>query len=192
MEQGIVCSNHPDKNAIRLCDSCDMPFCAECLRKNLLGFYYCQRCYPRLFENTAAPEYEIPCDEKILRRMLKKDEPEIKEDSTNYVLNTEFIKFIKPDFKKIILTLILLSPLLLSILGLISLNDRFMNLYILYLLPFAFTSCFFGGFDCLPGVVSAPFFVVIPVSLFVGILPWYLISCLIVHLWSKILRKRFL
>jgi hypothetical protein len=49
MEQGIGCSNHPDKNAIRLCDNCDMPFCAECLRKNLLGFYYCHRCYPRFF-----------------------------------------------------------------------------------------------------------------------------------------------
>ncbi len=48
MEQGIRCSNHPDRNAIRLCDGCSMPFCTDCLRKNLLGFYYCQRCYPRL------------------------------------------------------------------------------------------------------------------------------------------------
>lgn len=71
MEQGIGCSSHPDKNAIRLCDGCEMPFCAECLRKNLLGFYYCQRCYPKLFENTSAPEYEIPRDEKGLRRIQK-------------------------------------------------------------------------------------------------------------------------
>jgi hypothetical protein len=57
MEQGIGCSNHPDRNAIRLCDNCDMPFCAECLRKNLLGFYYCQRCYIGL-KNASAAEYE--------------------------------------------------------------------------------------------------------------------------------------
>lgn len=43
-----------NKNAARLCDDCNLPFCTECLRKNLLGFYYCQNCYPALFKDASA------------------------------------------------------------------------------------------------------------------------------------------
>jgi hypothetical protein len=50
------CENHPDKNAVRQCDGCDKPFCSECLRKNRLGFYYCQQCFPALFKNTPVPD----------------------------------------------------------------------------------------------------------------------------------------
>jgi len=66
-DRPVECINHQDKSAVRLCDSCDRPFCADCLRKNILGFYYCEHCYPALFKNTSAPEYEIPRDEKRLR-----------------------------------------------------------------------------------------------------------------------------
>jgi len=37
---------------VRLCDDCDLPFCTECLRKDLMGFYYCKWCYPALFKDT--------------------------------------------------------------------------------------------------------------------------------------------
>lgn len=52
IENGITikCTNDANKNSVRLCDNCDLPFCAECLRKNLLGFYYCHNCYPALFK----------------------------------------------------------------------------------------------------------------------------------------------
>ncbi|MCZ7356621.1 MAG: hypothetical protein O8C66_04790 [Candidatus Methanoperedens sp.] len=68
MEQAVECNNHPNKNAVRLCDDCGAPFCAECLRKNMLSFYYCQDCYPALFKNKTVPENEIPIDKRVLNK----------------------------------------------------------------------------------------------------------------------------
>jgi len=56
---------------VRLCDDCDLPFCTECLRKDLMGLYYCQWCYPALFRDTSAPEYEIPIDERLMKIQSK-------------------------------------------------------------------------------------------------------------------------
>lgn len=47
----IKCTNDANKNSVRLCENCDLPFCAECLRKNFIGFYYCKNCYPALFKD---------------------------------------------------------------------------------------------------------------------------------------------
>lgn len=71
MEQVIKCTNDTTKNAVRLCDDCDLPFCTECLRKDLMGLYYCQWCYPALFRDTSAPEYEIPIDERLMKIQSK-------------------------------------------------------------------------------------------------------------------------
>jgi len=71
LEQVIKCTNDTTKNAVRLCDDCDLPFCTECLRKDLMGLYYCQWCYPALFRDTSAPEYEIPIDERLMKIQSK-------------------------------------------------------------------------------------------------------------------------
>ena len=94
------------------------------------------------------------------------------------------IHIIKPDIKKIILTLILTSPLLYSII--FNTIHPLMSLY----LPFLISLCYFGYFDCgnsSPWVV--PYYVAYLISFLVAILPWYLVSCLIVFARSKIFRK---
>lgn len=94
------------------------------------------------------------------------------------------ILLIKPDIKKIILTLILISPLLYSIIF-----DTIHPLMSLYL-PFLISLCYFGYFDC--GNSSpwfVPYYVAYSISFLVAILPWYLVSCLIVLAWSKIFGK---
>jgi hypothetical protein len=83
LEQVIKCTNDTTKNAVRLCDDCDLPFCTECLRKNLMGFYYCQWCYPALFKDTSAPEYEIPIDEKGLMKLQSEIQVEVKKIDNN-------------------------------------------------------------------------------------------------------------
>lgn len=83
MEFVVECSSHPHKSGVRLCDNCEKPFCLECLRRNFLGFYYCQDCYPALFSNAASSNYEIPRDEKGLGRIQKKIEWDIEKNSTN-------------------------------------------------------------------------------------------------------------
>lgn len=83
MEIGVECNNHPDKSGVRLCDNCEMPFCSECLRRNFLGFYYCQNCYPALFSNVSAINYEIPHDVKGLERLQKQIESDVIKNSTN-------------------------------------------------------------------------------------------------------------
>lgn len=77
MEQVIKCTNDTNKNAVRLCDDCDLPFCADCLRKDLSGLYYCQWCYPTLFKDTSAQNYEIPIDEKGLTKKQSEIQAEV-------------------------------------------------------------------------------------------------------------------
>ena len=77
MEQVIKCTNDTNKNAVRFCDDCDLPFCTECLRKDLSGLYYCQWCYPALFKDTS-PEYEIPIDEKGLMKIQSEIQDEVR------------------------------------------------------------------------------------------------------------------
>lgn len=71
MEQDVQCNYHPDKNAVRLCDGCGMPFCSDCLREDDLysDSYFCQNCHPALFKKYPASEFEIPIDENWLKKV---------------------------------------------------------------------------------------------------------------------------
>jgi hypothetical protein len=71
MDQPIERSDYLNESIIRLCDSCGKPLCTECLRENILGFYYCQHYYPVLFKNISTSGYEIPHDEEEMRRIQK-------------------------------------------------------------------------------------------------------------------------
>ena len=95
-------------------------------------------------------------------------------------MSMKFTEFIKPDFKKIRLILILASLLWIQII-----SDTLHPLMILYV-PFLILLCFFGYFDCPPPWV--PYYVAFAVSLLVTILFWYFISCLIVLAWNKIVE----
>ena len=115
MEQVIKCTNDINKNAVRLCDDCDLPFCTECLRKDLMGFYYCHWCYPALFKDTSAPEYEIPIDEKGLMKIQSKIQAEVKkiDDTFKHKIEktaskTDKLKYIYSNiFKNIMLSSII-------------------------------------------------------------------------------------
>ncbi len=76
MEQVVRCNDHPDKNAVRLCDGCSMPFCSDCLREDDIYScsYYCKNCHPEHFKKNPVPEYEIPIDEKELKKVQNRIE----------------------------------------------------------------------------------------------------------------------
>ncbi len=92
----------------------------------------------------------------------------------------KFIEFIKPDWKKIILTLILL---------LTSLSLAFIGMSMLFqilLTPFADTLVILGYFDNFDNPPNW----VIPVAALAQILPFYFVSCLIVFVWNYQMQKR--
>jgi len=142
MEQAIKCSDHTDKIAIRLCDDCGKPFCAECLRKNSLGFYYCQNCYPALFKSNSVPEYAIPVDEKGLKKIQDQVESQINEDLTEEPLTlAKSGKYIK------IVIAIGIGLLLLTALAakLVSIKYSFFYMIVLFiLLTFFYTGKYCG------------------------------------------------
>lgn len=204
MEQGIGCSNHPDKNAIRLCDDCGMPFCAECLRKNLLGFYYCQRCYPRLFKNKSTPEYEIPRDEKGLRRIQKQVESNT-DDELIYAISRRMNlrEFLKIDLKRVIFFIILSYPLMISYPSMstfFTLPPQFYlinNYYVsvvksLYLIPALIIGCTLVAWNCMdinPGAVSSEWvYIALIITYAILLFLSYRIAILIVHIWNKIFK----
>jgi len=91
----------------------------------------------------------------------------------------KFIEFIKPEFKKIILTIILIIfPIYI-----IALQPSLSILIFLYY-PVYIVSCYFGYFDC--GPVWVPFYIAYSILLLVEILQGYLVSCLVVFAWNKI------
>ncbi len=101
-----------------------------------------------------------------------------------------FIEFLKqkPDLKRIIVLLIIISPIILG-----SLYPRLPyieSLVQLIMLPYLFPSMFlFGGWDVgggllgntgSPGADGIPFLI--------GILFWYVIACMIVYVWNDIFK----
>lgn len=104
MEQVIKCTNDANINAVRVCDDCNLPFCAECLRKDLSGLYYCQWCYPALFKDTSVPEYEIPTDEIGLMKIQSKIQAEVIKNDTKFKLKINISYNI---FKNILLSFII-------------------------------------------------------------------------------------
>lgn len=82
--KNVECESHPNKVAVRLCDGCGVPFCADCLRQKSSDFY-CKYCRPELFKNSINVEYEIPFDERLLS-LKKLKNIDIKYDIEHYQL----------------------------------------------------------------------------------------------------------
>lgn len=104
----------------------------------------------------------------------------------------KFIEFLRPDLKRIIVLLIILSPIIFSLFHFLPLPEQFglLNTYFsnyIVMIPFLIVSCYFGGFDCGGLWVPVPVFYILTYSF--GILVWYLISCLVVSLWNNIFRQ---
>lgn len=95
MEHAVYCNNHPDRNAVRLCDGCGVPFCQDCLREDdfYLCSYYCQNCHPALFKKYPASEYEIPIDEKGLKKVQNRIESQIREKKEKFNIGV-FLKLL--------------------------------------------------------------------------------------------------
>ncbi|MCZ7382378.1 MAG: hypothetical protein O8C64_12515 [Candidatus Methanoperedens sp.] len=92
----------------------------------------------------------------------------------------KLIEFIKPDWKKTILTLMLvLTSLSLAFIGM-------SMLFQVLFTPFADTLVILGYFDNFDN----PSNWVLPVAALAEILPFYLVSCLIVFVWNYQMQKR--
>lgn len=95
-------------------------------------------------------------------------------------MDMKFIEFIKPDLKKIILTLMLvLMSLSLAFIGM-------STLFQILFTPFADTLVILGYFDNFDN----PSNWVLPVAVLAEILPFYFVSCLIVFAWNYQMQKR--
>lgn len=100
--------------------------------------------------------------------------------------------FLKPDLKKLIVFLVLIIPLIFWSFSLHPLPVQFdlLNMYLIqnYIIatPSLISACFLGGYDC--GGWRVPTSVAYMIIYSVTILFWYLISCIAVSFWNKILR----
>lgn len=108
----------------------------------------------------------------------------------------KLIRFLKPDLKRLIFLLIILSPLILLYL---SIPEQFylwfdyINLWITIVIipPIIVSMIFFGGFDVGGGLFSSLAFSVISdiVIYSMGIAFWYVISCAIATVWSLLFES---
>lgn len=108
----------------------------------------------------------------------------------------KLIQFLKPDLKKLVILLIILSPVILFTFSLPAQFYLWDNLYnqlgVIVIIPFIIVSMiFFGGFDTGGGLFQSLAYSNISTlaTYLIGIVFWYVISCVIATGWNLLFKS---